>query len=336
MPRRSSRVLPGRRTESGESAARTTGSRDAAGGCDGRGGHGRLGSGRRRRGGSRRRRRSRRGSRRRCRHWRRRRSRRGLGCGRRGGRGHRHGRLRRRRRGRRRGAGRAGAPAGGAAAVASARGGRSRLRAPRARPPRPCPAARIHQIAGGGGGDDEQRGDQREACGCGTAASGACAPGVGPGRGRARLGGEPRPALQALLVGGGELGEVGEVLRPPLRGPLQAAHHGARDLAWQVRRHVVERRRQLAARAADERLPGDGARRVDVGLGRGRPPLQALRRASSRAPASRARPPRGRTGGPLPSSTRDGSSAARTSPRSCTAFTAWLSRSTRRSRSARG
>ena len=131
--------------------------------------------------------------------------------------------------------------------------------------------------AQGRGAEHQQRRDQE-----GPVAAGrpprrrALGGGAARGRGRARAV-RLRPLSHGLLLGGRELGEVGQVLRAPLRRALQATHDRARELARQVGRDVRQWGRQLAARAADEHLPGDRARRVDVGRRRGRPPFDALR-----------------------------------------------------------
>ena len=139
------------------------------------------------------------------------------------------------------------------------------------------PCRWIHQKLRAAGAEHQRRRDQE-----GEVAA------RGPPRRRARCGGAAhglrrasgvrlRPPSRGLLLGGRELGEVGQVLRAPLGRALQAPHDRARELARQVGRDFRERGRQLAARAADDHLPGDRARRVDVGLQRGRPPFVALR-----------------------------------------------------------
>ncbi len=209
---------------------------------------------------------NRRGRRGRSRHRRRRgpRGRRGRRSGRRGRGGRRSGRGRRRRgRRNRRGHRRRRAPHG------YARSGRGSGLVGRLTPDPP--------ETGGGGAEHEHGRDHQGPVAAGRAPRWrALHAGATRGRG-GTLGRGLRPSSHGLLLGGRELGEVGEVLRAPLRRALETAHDRARELARQVGRDVRERGRQLAARAADEHLPGDGTCRVDVGLRRGRAPLDALR-----------------------------------------------------------
>ena len=77
----------------------------------------------------------------------------------------------------------------------------------------------------------------------------------------------------------GELGDVGEIARPPLGRLLEARHHRVGQVARDVACRLGQMRGRRGVRPTGQHLPGDRPRGVDVGLGAGRATLGPLGRA---------------------------------------------------------